>query len=120
MSEPNMGSTELPTTIPVWLTALDMSGAHHYGFSDLRGWLTFSGLPEEIQRQLDQTANFDWEHRHWLHRPRTRPSTSAERLLLTWLGFRLPPNLETVVRYISGSVRRCEWPQLEQQREDMQ
>jgi hypothetical protein len=120
MTEVNTSSAGLPTTIPAWMTALDMSGAQHYGYADLRGWLTFSGLPDEIQRQLDQTANFDWEHRDWLHRPRTRPATPAERLLLTWLGFGVPPNLDTVVRYISGSVRRCEWPQLEQQREGMQ
>jgi hypothetical protein len=92
----------------------------HYGWDDARGWLTFSGLPAELQRQMDQTQNADYERRHW--RPsvhRTRPATDAEKLLLTYLGFNVPDNLQTSVKYISAGIRRLTWPTLENQLETL-
>lgn len=90
----------------------------HYGWDDARGWLVFSELPAELQRQLDQTQVDDWERRSW--RPsvaRTRAATVAERLLLEHLGFNVPTNLQTQVRYISAGIRRLEWPALADQLE---
>lgn len=92
----------------------------HFGWQDARGWLTFSALPDELQRRMDESANADYERRHW--RPsvaRTRPATSAERLLLAHLGFTVPSDLETVVRYPSGGIRRLEFPALANQQEAM-
>lgn len=100
------------------LADVDMTGVEHLGFDDLRGWTTFRKLPEELQRQVDQTQAHDWDVRHW--RPsvhRDRPATDAEKFLLAWLGFNVPTNLETRVRYLSGSVRRLEWPALANQLE---
>lgn len=95
-----------------------MTSVEHLGFDDLRGWLTFRNLPKDLQRQLDQTQHADWEARSWRSSVRrTRPATEAERFLLDFLGFNLPPNLETTVKYISGSVRRLEWPALADQLE---
>jgi hypothetical protein len=98
--------------MPMTGPALEGIGAH-YGWDDVRGWLTFSELPAEIQRQMDATQNADYERRHW--RPsvhRVRPATDAEKLLLTYLGFNVPSDLETVVKYPSGGIRRLEWPVL--------
>jgi len=99
----------------------DLTGiGEPYGFDDVRGWLCFAALPAEIQRQEDQTQNFDYERRHW--RPsvhRTRPATEAEKALLTYLGFTVPEDLETIVTYPSGGIRRREWPALAKQREAM-
>lgn len=102
------------------LTDVDLSGAVWYGWSDVRGWITFSGLPNELQRQLDQTQADDYQRRHW--RPsvaRVRPSTPAEKLLLAHLGFSVPTNLTTTVRYPSGGIRRLEFPALDAQRRAM-
>lgn len=102
------------------MTEIDLSGLEHLGFDDPRGWLTFRGLPDELQRQEDQTANADYERRHW--RPsvhRVRPATDAERVLLQHLGFQLPAALQTTVYYPSGGVRRREWPQLAGQLEGL-
>lgn len=92
----------------------------HYGWDDVRGWLTFSALGDELQRQMDQTQNADYERRHW--RPsvtRTRPATDAEKLLLEHLGFDVPDDLQTVVRYPSGGIRRLEFPALVKQQEEL-
>jgi hypothetical protein len=104
------------------MSDIDMGDiGEHYGFDDVRGWLTFSSLGDELQRQEDATQNADYERRHW--RPsvaRIRPATSAERVLLENLGFTLPESLTTVVRYPSGGVRKREWPALTEQLEAMQ
>lgn len=103
------------------MTDIDLTGIEHLGFDDVRGWTTFRNLPDELQRQEDQTQNFDYERRNWRPSvPRTRPATAAERVLLEHLGFTLPENLTTVVRYPSGGVRKREWPALTQQLEAMQ
>lgn len=102
------------------LTDVDMTGAEHLGFDDLRGWLTFRNVSKELQQQLDQTQHADWEARSW--RPsvhRTRPATAAENFLLAYLGFNVPPNLDTTVKFISGGVRRLEWPALVDQLETL-
>jgi hypothetical protein len=106
--------TDIPDTQP----DIDLTGITHRGWDDVRGWLIFDNLPPEIQRQEDQTQNFDYERRHW--RPsvhRTRPATSAEKLLLQFLGFNVPSDLQTVVIYPSRGIRRREWPALQSQLE---
>lgn len=100
------------------LPDFDMTDVEHLGFDDLRGWITFRYLPDELQRQIDQTQAHDWEARSW--RPsvhRDRPATEAEKLLLEHLGFVVPANLTARVRYISGSVRRVDFPALVDQLE---
>jgi hypothetical protein len=93
----------------------------HFGWDDPRGWLTFSALPDDLQRQMDQTQNADYERRHWRPSvPRIRPATDAERLLLTHLGFDVPTELDVRVRYPSGGIRRLEFPALIKQQEAMQ
>lgn len=72
-------------------------------------------------RQEDATQNADYERRSWRPSvPRTRPASEAERVLLGYLGFALPSDLTTVVRYPSGGVRHRAWPALVKQREAMQ
>lgn len=103
------------------LNDVDLSGAVWYGWSDVRGWITFSGLGDELQRQLDQTQADDHQRRHW--RPsvaRVRPTTPAERALLAHLGFAVPTNLTTTVRYVSGGIRRLEFPALTTQQKALQ
>jgi hypothetical protein len=103
------------------LDNFDLSGVEHLGFDDLRGWITFRNLPDELQRQLDQTQADDWERRSW--RPsqyRTRPASVAEKILLTHLGFVVPSNLETRVRYVSAGIRLIEFPALTDQLEALQ
>lgn len=100
------------------LIDVDMTGVEHLGFDDVRGPITFRYLPEELQRQLDQTQHADWEAHHW--RPsvyRDRAATEAEKYLLEFLGITLPTNLTARVRYISGGVRRVDFPQLADQLE---
>lgn len=108
------------TDTPNPLADIDLSGAVHYGWDDVRGWLVFAALPAEAQRLEDQTQNFDHEQHRRPSVHRIRPSTDVEKLLLGHLGFAVPNNLETVVKYPSGGIRRREWPALIRQREAMQ
>lgn len=102
------------------MTAIEGVG-EHFGWDDPRGWLTFHRLPDELQRQMDQTANADHERRSWRPSvPRKRPATDAEKLLLTHLGFNVPSDLVTVVRYPSGGIRHLGWPALVKQQESLQ
>jgi hypothetical protein len=75
---------------------------------DPRGWLCFElPLPEPFQSYEDAT-----QHRDYFHSPRTRPATDTERTLLAALGYELPDELTTYVRWI-GPLRQRRWPQLE-------
>lgn len=76
---------------------------------DPRGWLTFEqALPEPFQSREDATAAWDLRLR-----ARRRPATETERdLLRDHLGFSLPPDLYTEVRFITGTLRNRTWPQL--------
>jgi hypothetical protein len=96
------------------MTTPDLSGAIHKPCKK-RGVLVFHGLPDEVQRREDMTAESDSSQRNW--RPsmiRVRPATSTERLLLSHLGYSLPASLQTNVRWLSDGVRRRFWPQLPQ------
>jgi hypothetical protein len=96
----------------------DLTGVEHLGFDDVRGICTFRYLPDELQRQWDQTQAADHERRHWRPSvPRIRPATSAERVLLAHLGFTLPNELDVRVIYTSGGIRRLEFPALDKQLE---
>lgn len=79
-------------------------------FDDPRGILTFiEPLPEPHQSAEDTTLAWDYTHRD-----RTRPATDTERILLEHLGYELPDDLRTVVRFNSATVRNRSWPQLDQ------
>jgi hypothetical protein len=81
--------------------------------SDPRGILTFHYLPDDLQALEDSRAVADRE----VMRPRgfERPATETERALLAHLGYVLPEELVTVVRYRTRGVRNRTWPQLETQ-----
>jgi hypothetical protein len=81
--------------------------------TDPRGWLVFHWLPDDLQRLEDSCAVADRD----AMRPRgfERPATDTERILLQHLGYQLPDNLVTVVRYRTRGVRNRRWPQLEQE-----
>ena len=114
---------ELPADLPVLLGGEDvhMDIPAHRGWSDIRGWLVFDTmLPPALQIAEDATANADWERRNWRDSVnRVRPATDAEREMLTHLGFTVPADLDTVVTYRSGVIRRREWPALTDQQKDM-
>jgi len=80
--------------------------------TDPRGWLVFHWLPDDLQRAEDSTAVNDRDQM----RPRgfERPATDTERTLLAHLGYQLPDELVTVVRYRTRGVRNRRWPQLEE------
>lgn len=81
---------------------------------DPRGWLTFTWLADELQHAEDSTQFADYEARSWRASvPRHRPATATERKLLDYLGYTLPADLVTRVRWLSDGVRRRTWPQLE-------
>lgn len=76
--------------------------------TDPRGWLVFAWLPSDLQRLEDQRAFADYDE----HRPRgfDREATPTERLLLTHLGYVLPDELLTVVRYRSAAAATDDGP----------
>lgn len=75
---------------------------------DVRGLLTFSEpLPDDLQRAEDSTQENDYQLRD-----RTRLATHTERTLLEAIGYVLPADLVTKVEFLSGTLRRREWPQL--------
>lgn len=77
---------------------------------DPRGILTFiEPLPEPYLSDEDATLAWDFQHRD-----RSRVATSTERALLEHLGYELPADLRTVVRFISSAVRNRSWPQIDQ------
>lgn len=79
-------------------------------FDDPRGILAFTGiLPEPYQLAEDATLAWDSQHRD-----RTRLATPVERVLLEHLGYRLPDDLRTVVRFTTASIRSRSWPQIDQ------
>jgi hypothetical protein len=81
--------------------------------TDPRGILVFHWLPGDLQALEDSRAIADRD----VMRPRgfERPATETERILLTHLGFELPEQLTTVVRYRTRGVRHRSWPALEAQ-----
>lgn len=83
---------------------------------DRRGWLVFESLPDDLARAEDATLGADHERM-----PRsdgglaafTRPATATERRLLDHLGYALPANLATQVRWLTNGLRLRRWPTLE-------
>ena len=112
-------SESLPVTLPLDFGASGIGP--HRGWDDVRGWLVFDTmLPAALQIAEDATANADYERRNWRDSvSRTRPATDTERELLTHLGFTVPTELDTVVTYRGGVIRRREWPALTDQQRDM-
>lgn len=95
------------TTIPGVGPQLERAAAG----TDPRGILTFAYLPDELQRLEDSRADAD----RAVLKPRgfERDATATERALLEHLGYVLPAELTTVVRYPTVGVRQRRWPQLE-------
>jgi hypothetical protein len=81
--------------------------------TDPRGWLVFAWLPTDLQNAEDSTAVADRDRM----KPRgfERPATDTERVLLEHLGYTLPDELVTFVKYRTRGVRHRSWPQLEQE-----
>ena len=79
--------------------------------TDPRGILVFHWLPGDLQALEDSRAIADRD----VMRPSgfERPATETERILLVHLGFELPEQLTTVVRYRTRGVRHRSWPALE-------
>lgn len=96
---------------------------------DVRGWLTFTGLPSDVQAAEDATAaadfdrsqtgagvKFEFNHSALLGRVRCfrRPATDTERHLLAQLGYQVPDELDTLVHHFTRGVRHRFWPDLEE------
>lgn len=90
--------------------------------TDPRGWLVFESLPGVLQRAEDSTLAADRER--WPASPRLfkrirfgfeRPATDTERQLLQHLGYVLPDELTTRVKWVTPGCRNRRWPQLETQ-----
>ena len=79
--------------------------------TDPRGWLVFAYLPPDVQVLEDQRLAADRDAMS----PRgfEREATPTERALLAHLGYELPDELVTVVRYRTRGVRHRSWPALE-------
>ncbi|BBE43399.1 hypothetical protein [Rhodococcus erythropolis] len=82
---------------------------------DPRGLLTFDRLPRGLRIAEDATQAGDHETSKTMSggSPWTRPATPAERTLLTHLGYELPDELDTTVRYVTSGVRERTWPTLD-------
>lgn len=110
------------------MTALPGVGTQ-YPQPDPRGWLVFGRLPNGLQNAEDATALADYQARtgrdtRWypivdptdddqVFRYFTRPATDTERALLGHLGYTLPDELDTYVRFITGTLRQRRWLTLE-------
>lgn len=90
---------------------------------EARGILAITGLPDEVQRAEDATADADSTRWHtgvgimFIHVPGQgrvfdRPATETERLLLTGLGYTLPEELTTRIHF-RNVLRHRSWPQIE-------
>ncbi|MGC0362924.1 hypothetical protein ABH922_000908 [Rhodococcus sp. 27YEA15] len=80
---------------------------------DPRGWLIFEHLPRDLADAEDSTQYADYEASMRVRGPRKRPATLTERVLLTHLGHEPPEKLDTIVEYLTATVRRRTWPVLE-------
>ena len=99
------------------MTAPDTIGPQHpraADGTDPRGWLVFEWLPDDMQRLEESRAAADFDHRHVKPRGWERPATPTEIALLEHLGYDIPPELVTVVKYITKACRNRRWPALEE------
>ena len=96
----------------------NLSGVEQLPQPDARGWLAMRNLPDNLQNAEDSTLAADRQRVRedgfgsWTF---TRSATATERELLTHLGYVLPVNLTTQVRWLSPGVRQRRWPALENQ-----
>ena len=102
----------MTSTIPGVGPQLDRAAAG----TDPLGILAFHWLPTELQNAEDSTQAADREQFLIRRRGRgyERDATPTERLLLEHLGYTLPENLTTLVKYRTKGVRCRTWPQLEE------
>jgi len=102
-----------------------------YPQPDERGWLVFDYLPNDLRNAEDSTALADYHRRsksdgydadrcyaYDSHAGREvwffeRDATAAERALLAHLGYAVPDELVTRVRFLTETLRRRSWPVLE-------
>lgn len=82
---------------------------------DPRGWLTFGHLPRELRNAEDSTQAADHETSKTMSGGSSwqRPATPTERVLLAHLGYEIPDELDTTVRYLTAGVRQRTWPALD-------
>lgn len=79
-----------------------------------RSWWSLAVWGVDTTAEVDQSyqdATNALTRAGWNGWGRLRPATTAERTLLTHLGYELPDTLYTVVR--PGPIRHRLWPQLE-------
>jgi hypothetical protein len=84
---------------------------------DPRGQLVFAFLPDNLQRAEDSTQAAD-KDRSFIRRQGRgfeRDATPTERQLLSHLGYTLPAELKTFVKWPTAGVRHRSWPQIEDQ-----
>ena len=88
------------------------------GASDPRGWVTFEVVPVALRNGLDATLAADYVARN-----NVRNATLEEMALLRHLGLVLPldlpqsdpryrATLQTVVTYVTATLRNVSWPAL--------
>jgi hypothetical protein len=81
---------------------------------DVRGWLVFDQLPDELQRAEDATLGNDHERIVGEFGVSfARVATDTERELLDHLGYTVPDILLTRVTWLSNGLRNRRWPRLE-------
>ena len=87
------------------MTAPDLSNVEQMPQPDVRGVLALNNLPTGLQLLEDATAFADRECAVNRHRRNgfERPATDTERLLLEHLGYMLPEELTTVVKFRTKS-----------------
>ena len=87
--------------------------------TDPRGILVFEYLPTDIDNAESSTQDADRRRAFFVNdvypsRGRAlefdRPTTETEKLLLTHLGYTVPEELTTHVKYLTRSVRNRTWP----------
>jgi hypothetical protein len=87
-----------------------------YPQPDVRGWLVFRGLPDNLRRAEDATLEADSRYVRETGRTKwSRLATETERTLLQFLGYEPPENLHTHVSYITAGIRNRRWSTLEGQ-----
>lgn len=92
---------------------VDLTGIGAHRPCPARGVLVFDHLPLDVQNAEDSRQEADHRNRHWRSNVATeRPATATERALLEHLGYELPADLHTTVRWLTDGVRRRTWTQI--------
>lgn len=94
---------------------MSLNDIEQYPQPDVRGWLVFRNLPDNLRRAEDATLECDSRYARETGCTRwSRSATETERVLLQHLGYELPANLATHITYTTASIRNRRWPSLEE------